>query len=218
MENKRPNEGGAGGPPRKRPANDIDDMIDDFADEDVEVALQPPDEDVEVELGEAGRNWMRPPVEPFDPATTSIRARGATVLGWRQMGVGTQEGRSCARATRALAGPSCCTYSRTDHVFARRRSGAVSLVIRASPHPPPPTPSVPVSCAAVIAQPCPKHPTTSDSCLSLCCALATHLQPHSVPAAGGGLLHRRAARALRPDSARPEADGRRAHVRSQRQG
>jgi DNA polymerase delta subunit 1 len=75
MEHKR-SSGGDGGPPRKRQAQDDDGFmepdIDDFLeDEDFQ---QPPDESVEVELGEAGRNWERPPVEPFDPKTTSIGA------------------------------------------------------------------------------------------------------------------------------------------------
>eukprot|EP00195_Chlamydomonas_chlamydogama_P002057 CAMPEP_0202920478 /NCGR_PEP_ID=MMETSP1392-20130828/76878_1 /ASSEMBLY_ACC=CAM_ASM_000868 /TAXON_ID=225041 /ORGANISM="Chlamydomonas chlamydogama, Strain SAG 11-48b" /LENGTH=1079 /DNA_ID=CAMNT_0049613975 /DNA_START=162 /DNA_END=3401 /DNA_ORIENTATION=+ len=64
------------GPPRKRGpgAEDDDDLINSFLDDDdVDPDLiQPPDEAMEVDLGEAGRNWTRPPVEAFNPSTTKI--------------------------------------------------------------------------------------------------------------------------------------------------
>lgn len=78
MEGKRPN-GGApyGGPPRKRGPgadDDIDDLIADFVDDEDVDDMQPPEEAEEVDLGEAGRNWVRPPVADFNPASTSIGA------------------------------------------------------------------------------------------------------------------------------------------------
>lgn len=42
----------------------------------------PQEPPVEVELGEAGRNWERPPVAPFDPATTSLGERRTPALAY----------------------------------------------------------------------------------------------------------------------------------------
>ncbi|PNW88124.1 hypothetical protein CHLRE_01g015250v5 [Chlamydomonas reinhardtii] len=58
-----------GGPPAKRQATgpDPDDM--DFIEDD---PSGPPEPLEDVELGEAGRNWVRPPVADFDPASTAI--------------------------------------------------------------------------------------------------------------------------------------------------
>lgn len=73
---KRPAPGGQAGPPAKRPAVDDDDMIDDIDDfgEEEELAMMPPEEG-DVDLGEAGRNWTRPPVQPFNPETDAISTR-----------------------------------------------------------------------------------------------------------------------------------------------
>jgi hypothetical protein len=85
MDHKRPagQQGGpsgagpGGGPPRKRPQTEEDYMIDESID-DFEDGMLPPDEDAgEVDLGVAGRNWMRPPVEAFDQASTSLGAQHA---------------------------------------------------------------------------------------------------------------------------------------------
>ncbi len=63
-------------PPRKRPNNnneEEDDLIDESLDEyDADVPMQPPEDCEEVDLGEAGRNWTRPQVPPFDAQATSI--------------------------------------------------------------------------------------------------------------------------------------------------
>ncbi|KXZ48800.1 hypothetical protein GPECTOR_25g384 [Gonium pectorale] len=68
-----PNEGGFGGPPAKRQAtastvmDPVDEM--DFIEDD---PAAPPEPLEDVELGEAGRNWERPPVPEFDPNTTDL--------------------------------------------------------------------------------------------------------------------------------------------------
>lgn len=75
---KRPAGDSGGAPGRKRgPGAEEDDMIDDPMDdldmlEDMEQPQPPEDEDVD--LGEAGRNWVRPEVPAFDPATTALGA------------------------------------------------------------------------------------------------------------------------------------------------
>ncbi|GAX78824.1 hypothetical protein CEUSTIGMA_g6261.t1 [Chlamydomonas eustigma] len=72
---RRSNGGNAGtsGPLRKRPLMEQDGMIDDVLDDfDNDAPMHPPEEDDEVDLGEAGRNWVRPAVQPFDPKSTSI--------------------------------------------------------------------------------------------------------------------------------------------------
>lgn len=86
---KRPSGQGWGGPggggPAKRPSRpaddddimDVDDMLDDMDDG----MQQPPEEGAEIDLGEAGRNWMRPPVKEFDPKTTSLSERRACAWG-----------------------------------------------------------------------------------------------------------------------------------------
>ena len=77
---KRPPSGPHSGPaPKRGPASgrdEIDDLIEDEAnwDEEDAAVLQPPEEEMEVDLGEAGRNWMRPPVAPIDPKTQSVGA------------------------------------------------------------------------------------------------------------------------------------------------
>lgn len=75
MDGKRPSGPMSGGPPRKRGSGyQEDDDIEDFGafDDDMEMAMQPPEEEVEVELGEAGRNWMRPAPPQLDPAKDKI--------------------------------------------------------------------------------------------------------------------------------------------------
>lgn len=49
----------------------INDALDDF-DCDPDNVMMPPDEAEEVDLGEAGRNWMRPEVQEFDPNATPL--------------------------------------------------------------------------------------------------------------------------------------------------
>lgn len=49
--------------PRKRPAEELDRIIDDFNEDLDDYLPPPPEEDVEINLGEAGRNWVRPKVE-----------------------------------------------------------------------------------------------------------------------------------------------------------
>lgn len=87
MEHKRPATVGAGGsgggyanvgPARKRGPMTEEDMLieeamEDIDPEDIE-GMMPPEEGEagEVDLGEAGRNWMRPPVPEFDPASTAL--------------------------------------------------------------------------------------------------------------------------------------------------
>eukprot|EP00955_Chlamydomonas_euryale_P045801 353241-Chlamydomonas_euryale.AAC.8 len=93
--------GPGGGPPHKRgPGMTEEDMIiadamDDFdPDED---AMQPPDEDAaEVDLGEAGRNWMRPAVPEFDPRQASLGTNGS--MHTRMQAVCTRARRACMRA------------------------------------------------------------------------------------------------------------------------
>jgi DNA polymerase delta subunit 1 len=79
---KRPPGGQGDGPAPKRPsynANgpDEDEFLDEdpIFDQDFDDCLGgPPEPSEEPELGEAGRNWERPPVEPFNPASTSLGA------------------------------------------------------------------------------------------------------------------------------------------------
>ena len=70
--NKRPPGGGADTPepPAKRQATEFEDFIDD---EDDGWQGPPEDEVAEVELGEAGRNWMRPDPAPLNPAKDKLR-------------------------------------------------------------------------------------------------------------------------------------------------
>lgn len=61
------------GPATKRgPLSDFDDLIEeDTADQ--EAAYLPDDlDEADPELGEAGRNWTRPPVAPLDPSKNSL--------------------------------------------------------------------------------------------------------------------------------------------------
>jgi hypothetical protein len=92
-----PGSGAPGGPPRKRgPAYDDDDAIDDFLadqDDDQMELMQPPDEAEDVDLGEAGRNWVRPAVADFDPATTSVGGQGPGGVGGEREGGQRSEGR-----------------------------------------------------------------------------------------------------------------------------
>jgi DNA polymerase delta subunit 1 len=63
-----------GGPPAKRgpPNPDFDDDIyDDMADE-IAATLPEDLDEADPELGEAGRNWTRPPVAPMDPQKDSL--------------------------------------------------------------------------------------------------------------------------------------------------
>lgn len=64
-----------GGPPAKRgPISEFDDMIEeDLAGDDAEAAYLPDDlDEAEPDLGEAGRNWLRPSVTPMDSAKDSL--------------------------------------------------------------------------------------------------------------------------------------------------
>lgn len=81
MENKRSfpagpsgaNPGAATQRYKRGPTTEEDDLIDEAMDDfDVDAAMQPPDECEDAELGEAGRNWERPAVQPFDPKTTAV--------------------------------------------------------------------------------------------------------------------------------------------------
>ncbi len=86
---KRPWQGSGGGPPAKRggPAGGgsgsgaVDDELaeqaafgaePDDVDEDEDTRLQTAD--IDVDLGEAGRNWERPPPPPLDPRAASVSA------------------------------------------------------------------------------------------------------------------------------------------------
>lgn len=62
-----------GGPVAKRgPISEFDDLIEEeLADQ--EAAYLPDDlDEADPELGEAGRNWLRPTVAPLDPAKDSL--------------------------------------------------------------------------------------------------------------------------------------------------
>eukprot|EP00798_Chlamydomonas_sp_ICE-L_P022628 gene22628-29771_t len=73
-ENKRSGGPPPGGHAHKKPANEDEDLIDSFLnDEDADPDNLMMDEMIEeVDLGEAGRNWVRPPVPEFDPAKDNI--------------------------------------------------------------------------------------------------------------------------------------------------
>ena len=65
------------GPPSRKRANEDNDLIEDFLnddDVDPEVAAQDFLEEA-VDLGEAGRNWIRPPVAELDPTKDSLGER-----------------------------------------------------------------------------------------------------------------------------------------------
>lgn len=92
MDNKRPSRGSGPGSqadgegqakkPKYGESQDIDTLLEEFAQDEDEGPLQP-DEDVELETGEAGRNWTRPPVPTFDPKTTDLGAsRHSAASGW----------------------------------------------------------------------------------------------------------------------------------------
>ena len=71
-------------PPSRKRANADDDLIEDFLnDDDVvpEVAAQDFLEEA-VDLGEAGRNWIRPPVAELDPTKDSLGERLSMRLLW----------------------------------------------------------------------------------------------------------------------------------------
>ena len=76
MENKRNYPAGPssdGAKKKKGPTTEEDDLIEEAMDDfDADAAMQPPEECEDAELGEAGRNWERPAVQPFDPKTTAI--------------------------------------------------------------------------------------------------------------------------------------------------
>jgi hypothetical protein len=79
METKRQWQGASGDGPqakRRNPGLDHDPLDDEL---DMEAGLMEEDEDqrlveddLEIELGEAGRNWERPPVPNLDPNTDSL--------------------------------------------------------------------------------------------------------------------------------------------------
>ncbi len=95
MNNKRPNIN-EGGPARKigsaapsKVQDDEDAMMMDEAIEDFEAeqegVMMPPDEAEEVDLGEAGRNWMRPAVSAdFDPKTSPLGRYSFSVQGLKR--------------------------------------------------------------------------------------------------------------------------------------
>lgn len=79
MDGKRPAQQ-QGGPPAKRgPSNpDFDDDMydDDLAGDDIAATLPDDLDEADPELGEAGRNWKRPPVAPLDPQKDSLGMPG----------------------------------------------------------------------------------------------------------------------------------------------
>lgn len=64
----------AGPPPKRGPISEFDDLIEeDLAGDDAEAAMLPDDlDEADPELGEAGRNWTRPPVPDMDAAKDSL--------------------------------------------------------------------------------------------------------------------------------------------------
>lgn len=60
------------GAPRDDQEDEIDSFLDDLGEDDVAM-MMPPDEDMAVDLGEAGRNWTRPQVpETFDAMSSPL--------------------------------------------------------------------------------------------------------------------------------------------------
>ncbi len=62
------------GAPHPPTPDELDDM--DFIEDDPFAAPEPAED---VELGEAGRNWVRPPLEEFDPQTTPLGEPASTL-------------------------------------------------------------------------------------------------------------------------------------------
>ena len=125
MDTKRPYRGENGGPPAKRAVNIAnhasngintgpgagggeDDLIEeqlaaeaevDYEDQDVRMV----EEDLDVELGEAGRNWERPPVPPHNPQATSLGGHCAGQAGTSlQNGTIQADGKRCCAAFQQL--------------------------------------------------------------------------------------------------------------------
>jgi hypothetical protein len=60
-------------PPAKRPATAEDDLIEEqFDDDEYDAAAPPPADAEDIELGEAGRNWCRPPAAAVDPSKDGL--------------------------------------------------------------------------------------------------------------------------------------------------
>jgi hypothetical protein len=74
MNGKRNSTQQAGPPAKRGPISEFDDLIEeDMAGDDAEAAFLPDDlDEADPELGEAGRNWLRPPVPAMDAATDSL--------------------------------------------------------------------------------------------------------------------------------------------------
>jgi hypothetical protein len=74
MNGKRNSTQQAGPPPKRGPISEFDDLIEeDLAGDDAEAAFLPDDlDEADPELGEAGRNWTRPPVPAMDAAKDSL--------------------------------------------------------------------------------------------------------------------------------------------------
>lgn len=72
MEGKRLPVQQTGPAPKRGPISEFDDLIDEELAEQ-EAAYLPDDiDEADPELGEAGRNWLRPPVAPLDPQKDSL--------------------------------------------------------------------------------------------------------------------------------------------------
>jgi hypothetical protein len=74
MNGKRSSTQQAGPAPKRGPISEFDDLIEeDLAGDDAEAAFLPDDlDEADPELGEAGRNWTRPPVPAMDAAKDSL--------------------------------------------------------------------------------------------------------------------------------------------------
>lgn len=74
MEGKRAAVQQQGPPPKRGPLSEFDDLIEeDLAADDAAPAYLPDDlDDADPQLGEAGRNWTRPPVAPLIPDTDAL--------------------------------------------------------------------------------------------------------------------------------------------------
>jgi hypothetical protein len=74
MNGKRNSTQQAGPPAKRGPISEFDDLIEeDLAGDDAEAAFLPDDlDEADPDLGEAGRNWLRPPVPAMDEAKDSL--------------------------------------------------------------------------------------------------------------------------------------------------
>lgn len=75
MDGKRAPQQQGGPRPKRGPANEFDDELiydDDLAGDEVAATLPDDLDEADPGLGEAGRNWKRPPVAPMDPQKQSL--------------------------------------------------------------------------------------------------------------------------------------------------